>query len=152
MGRSPPAAGHHIIPILGFSMPSRIRLLAATTGLVVLLSGAAAGATCLAPTAPGTFPDGTTATLEEMKAGAAAVKEFIAQSDVYIDCLNSEAPKVDPKKSLSDKEKADLSAQLAAARKKVDIAEDDKKSVGAKMNEQIRAFKAKQAAAAPAQN
>lgn len=131
-------------------MSSRIRLLAATTGLVVLLTGAAAGATCLAPTAPGTFPDGNTATLDEMKAGAKAVKDFIAQSDTYLDCIASETPKYDPKKPMSDKEKEAMAAAQAAAQKKSDAAEDQKKAVGNRMNEQIRLYKAKQAAAAPA--
>ena len=133
-------------------MPSRIRLLAATTGLVVLLSASAASATCLAPAPPGTFPDGNTATLDEMKAGAKAVKDFIAQSDAYEDCVSGETPKFDPKAKMSDKDKADLAATQAAAQKKVDASEEAKKSVGAKMNEQIRLFKAKQAATPAPQN
>lgn len=128
-------------------MSSRIRLLAATTGLVVLLSGAAADATCLAPTAPGTFPDGNTASLDDMKAGAKAVKDFVAQSDTYIDCVTSETPKYDPKKPMSDKDKEAMAATQAAAQKKIDAAEDQKKAVGNRMNEQIRIYKAKQATA-----
>lgn len=130
-------------------MPSRIRFLAAIGGLALLIGAGVSNANCSAPSAPGTFPDGTTASLEEMVAGQKSVKEFIAQSDAYIDCLSGELPKVDPKKQYSDKDKEALAAAQAAGQKKIDAAESDKAAVAERFNVQLRAYKAKAAAAAP---
>ena len=133
-------------------MLSRIRMLAATTGLFVLLTGASAGATCLAPTPPGTFPDGTTASLDEMKAGQKSVKDYVAQADAYEDCITAETPKFDPKKQMSDKEKAALQETQAAAQKKIDATDAEKAAVAERFNVQLRAYKAKLAAPAAPQN
>lgn len=131
-------------------MSPRIRLLAASAGLVALLAGATAAATCVAPAAPGTFPDGATASLDEMKAGQATVKEFVAQANAYIDCLDAEKPKADPKKKLAEKEAADLKAAQDAVEKKISAEEGEKAMVAQRFNDQIKAFKAKTAAAAEA--
>lgn len=133
-------------------MPFRHRSLAAAGGLALLLATSVSEATCLAPTAPGTFPDGTTASLEEMIAGQKSVKEFIAQADQYIDCVSSETPKYDPKKSYSDKEKEAMAATQAAAQKKVDAVETDKTAVAERFNVQLRAYKTRAAAVSAPKN
>ena len=127
-------------------MLSRTRSLTAVCGLVVMLGAGVSSAACLAPTAPGTFPDGTTASLEEMVAGQKSVKEFVAQSDAYADCVMAETPKFDAKKQYSDKEKEALAAVQAAAQKKVDAADAEKAAVAERFNVQLRAYKAKAAA------
>lgn len=143
----PPRAGPSFSN-LGISMPSRIRLTVASAGLIALFSTAVAGATCLAPTAPGTFPDGNTASLDEMKTGQASVKDFVTQANAYIDCVDSEKPKVDPKKKMSEKEAADMKAAQDAAEKKIQAEEAEKATVAQRFNDQVKAFKAKAAAAA----
>lgn len=147
-----PARGGPTNSFLGSFMPSRIRSLAATTGLALLLTAAAAGATCIAPTAPGTYPDGQSASLDEMKAGLKMVKEYQAQADAYMDCLSQEEPKADPKKQYSDKEKETMKAAVTAAEAKITATQGEKEAVAARINEQVKAFKAKASAAAPAGN
>ncbi len=143
---SPPQGGPRQ-SIVGFSMSFRIRFLAATSSLCLLLTGVTASAACMAPTAPGTFPDGATAALPDMVAGQKSVKEFLAQEDAYIECLDNEAPRFDPKKQYSAKEKETMTAERIEAKKKMDTAEEDKKAVAERFNVQLRAYKAAQAAA-----
>ena len=144
MAAYPPTRAHYSHS--GIFMLSRTRSLTAVCGLVVMLGAGVSSAACLAPTAPGTFPDGTTASLEEMVAGQKSVKEFVAQSDAYADCVMAETPKFDAKKQYSDKEKEALAAVQAAAQKKVDAADAEKAAVAERFNVQLRAYKAKAAA------
>lgn len=60
-------------------------LFAAAAMLAVSPPALAQAPACVAPTAP-TVPDGAAASLDEMKAAGAAVKDFIAASDAFQQC------------------------------------------------------------------
>ena len=62
-----------------------LRSLTLAAGL--LLAANAMGAECSAPTAPAT-PNGTSASLDEMKAAQADMKKFLADADDYMKCLD----------------------------------------------------------------
>jgi len=48
---------------------------------------------CTHPKAPTSLPDGATATLDDMKAANALVKQYVSEMDDYLKCVDSEAPK-----------------------------------------------------------
>jgi hypothetical protein len=49
-------------------------------------------AACTYPHAPSEFPDGAKATMEDMVAANKGVKQFIADADAYIKCVDEENP------------------------------------------------------------
>ena len=101
-------------------------------------------ADCTAPSPPQSLPDGNSATLQQMLAGKKAVGDYSTATNAYLDCLKNQhqaalaadGPKV------SDDEKAKLDRDET---EKHNAAVDQLTSVADHFNEQIRAFKQKNA-------
>ncbi len=99
---------------------------------VALLAGCftlPAMADCTAPVAPTKVPDGSTAAESEMVAAMQVLKQYDADVNTYVKCLEFEAKQ----NRLSREEQARRHNQ----------AMDTLTSIAAKFNEQVRLFKAK---------
>jgi hypothetical protein len=101
-----------------------------------------AHAACTYPVAPGTFPDGSVATRDEMQAAKKTVVQYDADMNTYLVCIRSEyetsvAAQSDAKK------KADLEKTHA---QKEDAALAEVQDVVGRFNEQLKAWKAKNGA------
>jgi hypothetical protein len=103
-------------------------------------------AACDYPVAPGKFPDGSQATKEEMLAAKGLVVKYNTEMDAYLGCIKTEydasiAGLTSPSKDqLAKLEKAQVQKQDAALQEVTDVTE--------RFNEQLRAWKAKNAAVA----
>jgi len=107
-------------------------------------AAAQAHAACDYPTAPGKFPDGSQATKEEMLAAKGQVVQYNTEMDAYLGCIKTEydakvAGLAKPtKEKLAEIEKVQTQKQDAALKEVTDVTE--------RFNEQLRAWKAKNAA------
>ena len=107
-------------------------MMTAVLGVAFALSNPAAAA-CEYP-ADVALPDGAKATEAEMNAAAAVVKQYIADMDAYMACL--------------DKEQADLPVEeqtpeaKAMHVKRHNAAVDAEEAIAARFNDQVRAYKA----------
>jgi hypothetical protein len=113
---------------------------------LVLASGFAmqANAACDYPVAPGKFPDGTQASLDEMKAAKASVVKYNADMESYLECIKSEYDtKVASQTDATAAQKAEMERVQA---QKHNAAVDEVTEVTNRFNEQLRAYKAKTAA------
>ena len=113
---------------------------------VVLAGGFAlqADAACDYPVAPGKFPDGTQATLDEMKTAKAAVVKYNADMEAYLECIKSEYDaKVATQTDATPEQKAEMEK---VQNQKHNAAVDEVTEVTNRFNEQLRAYKAKAAA------
>lgn len=119
-----------------------------TSSLLILAAAAAfatpAFADCVYPKAPSQIPDGNTAKLEEMVAANKAVKAYNVEIEAYLACIQKEH---DDKvaqggDSLSEDQKKQMAVMLS---QKNNAAVDELQAVAAKVNEQIRIYKAKSA-------
>ncbi|HTU66853.1 MAG TPA: hypothetical protein VMF52_12965 [Steroidobacteraceae bacterium] len=113
---------------------------------VVLACGFAvqAQAACDYPVAPGKFPDGTQASLDEMKAAKAQVVKYNADMETYLECIKSEYDsKVAEQTTATPEQKAEMEKVQA---QKHNAAVDEVTEVTNRFNEQLRAYKAKAAA------
>jgi hypothetical protein len=113
---------------------------------VVLVGGFAmqAQAACDYPVAPGKFPDGTQASLDEMKAAKASVVKYNADMEAYLECIKSEYDaKVATQTDATPAQKAEMEK---VQNQKHNAAVDEVTDVTARFNEQLRAYKAKAAA------
>ena len=116
--------------------------------LTALILGAGfaaqANAACDYPVAPGKFPDGTQATLDEMKAAKASVLKYNADMETYLVCIKSEYDaKVAAQTDATAAQKAEMERVQS---QKHNAAVDEVTSVTERFNEQLRAYKAKTAA------
>jgi hypothetical protein len=108
-----------------------------------LFAAAQAHAACDYPIAPGKFPDGSQATKEEMLAAKGLVVKYNTEMDAYLGCIKTEydasvAGLASPTKDqLGKLEKAQVQKQDAALKEVTDVTE--------RFNEQLRAWKAKNA-------
>jgi len=114
--------------------------------LTLVLCGAAnAGASCTYPSAPGTPPDGATATRDQMIAAKHDFDRYNTEMNAYLDCLKLETdattPKDPSKLSADEKKKAD--DQLKILAQKNNAAVDELQAVVGRFNEQLKIFKAK---------
>jgi hypothetical protein len=104
-----------------------------------LAGPALAQGACVRPTAPAAL-DGATATMDQLKENQQATKTFIANSDVFQDCVikdlgaQREAAKAAKKKLDKSVEKA-AEAQITAN-------QQDKDKAGAAFNDAVKAYKA----------
>ena len=113
---------------------------------IVLACGFAlqANAACDYPVAPGKFPDGTQATLDEMKAAKASVVKYNADMETYLTCIKSE---YDAKVASQTDATAEQKAEMERVQtQKHNAAVDEVTDVTNRFNEQLRAYKAKTAA------
>jgi hypothetical protein len=109
------------------------------------LAAAQAQAACNYPVAPGKFPDGTQASLDEMKAAKASVVKYNADMDAYLTCIKSEYDaKVATQADATTEQKGEMER---VQMQKHNAAVDEVTQVTERFNEQLRAYKAKTAAA-----
>jgi hypothetical protein len=112
---------------------------------ILLASGLTAHAACVYPQAPQAIPNGTKATKDEMVAANGQVKEYVqAVESTYLPCLdqdkNAAVAALDP----ADPEYASKKALIESMHaKKYNAAVDEEAAVADRMNQEIKAFKAK---------
>jgi|APCry1669188879_1035177.scaffolds.fasta_scaffold14625_3 hypothetical protein len=114
-----------------------------SVALLLLASFAASSAyaECNYPKAPGTIPDGKTAALEDMLAANKAVKAYNADMETYLGCIKKEAEESIARQNETLSE--DQKKQMAAVwQQRNNAAVDELESVAARLNEQIRVYKA----------
>jgi hypothetical protein len=111
--------------------------------LTGLLGAAAADAECIYPKAPGSIPDGATATQDEMVAGMKAIKEYNAQVTAYLSCLememNSRIEAAGP-----DAPPEQVEQIRAIHSKRHNAAVEELEGHAALFNEQVKTFKARE--------
>ena len=109
------------------------------------LAAAQAHAACAYPVAPGKFPDGTQASLDEMKAAKASVVKYNTDMDAYLTCIKSEYDaKVATQADATTEQKSEMER---VQMQKHNAAVDEVTQVTERFHEQLRAYKAKTAAA-----
>jgi len=109
------------------------------------LAAAQAHAACTYPVAPGKFPDGTQASLDEMKTAKASVVKYNSDMDAYLSCIKSE---YDSKVATQSDATAEQKGEMERVQlQKHNAAVDEVTQVTERFNEQLRAYKAKTAAA-----
>jgi hypothetical protein len=109
--------------------------------LLTSLAASSAFADCNYPKAPGTIPDGKTAALEDMLAANKAVKAYNADMETYLGCIKKEAEESIARQNETLSE--DQKKQMAAVwQQRNNAAVDELESVAARLNEQIRVYKA----------
>jgi len=99
-------------------------------------------ADCTYPKAPAAIPDGNTAALEEMVASKKAVEGYNKEMDAYLACIKLEQDDKVAKggANLTEDQKKQIAAMYA---QKNDAAVDELQGIAARLNEQIRVYKAK---------
>jgi hypothetical protein len=123
-----------------------MRNFALLTAPLLLAAGAAAQAACVYPQAPQNFPNGATATKEEMLTAQQGVKAYSKEvQEVYLGCLEKE--KNDAIAAL-DQSDAEAYAQKKAAiedihAKKHNAAVDELAAIASHWSEEIKAFNLK---------
>ncbi len=123
-----------------------MRNLALLTAPFLLATSFAAHAACVYPQAPQNFPNGATATKEEMLTAQMAVKAYSTEvQDVYLGCLEKEQNDAIAALDSSD---AEVYAQKKAAiedihAKKHNAAVDELSAIAARWSDEIKAFNAK---------
>lgn len=117
-----------------------MKLRAITVLVTGILLSAAATAECVYPRAPGSAPDGLTATEEEMLAGMQAVKEYNELVTAYLACLDKEMN--ERIEAAGPDAPPDKIAQIRAIHdKRHDAAVEELEAHAARFNEQVRAYK-----------
>ena len=119
------------------------RLIALT--LLAATFAVPAMADCTYPKAPAKIPDGNTAPLEDMQAAVKAVKEYDASMKAYQACLQLEQTDVESKMGKDGAPPTEEQKQKNAAiyTQKSIAADEELQGVAARLNEQIRIYKAK---------
>lgn len=105
------------------------------------LATAPAFADCVYPKAPAAIPDGKTASLEEMLAANKAVKQYNTDIDNYLGCLKKDLDESLSRQNdtLTEDQKKAMNAVFT---QKNNAAVDELQAVAARLNEQIRVYKA----------
>ena len=109
--------------------------------LLASLAASSAYADCNYPKAPAAIPDGKSAALEEMLAANKAVKAYNAEMETYLGCIKKEVEEsmARQNETLSEDQKRQMTAVW---QQRNNAAVDELESVAARLNEQIRAYKA----------
>ena len=113
----------------------------------LLIGGAlavhSAQAACTYPVAPGKFPDGNVASREEIKAAKDVVVKYDADMNAYLVCIRGEyQAKVAAQPDATKEQKSEMEKMHA---QKEDAALSEVQDVVARFNEQLKAWKAKNA-------
>jgi hypothetical protein len=111
--------------------------------LCTVLAAPLAWAECTYPQKPARLPDGATATIEEMIAGQKSVKQFDADITAFTKCLDAQAAVELADPNLTDEQKTQVKARQATQN---NAAVDEVSELAQRFNEQLRAYKARQAA------
>lgn len=122
-----------------------MKLVTATAALAVLLISPVYGADCVAPGDAPTVPDGNTASVQEMVASQKAVMAYNQTTNAYLDCLKQahDAAVAAAGPSIKPDQKRQLDKDEM---QKHNAAVDKLNAVAGHFNEQVRIFKAKNAA------
>jgi hypothetical protein len=112
--------------------------------LAALAAAPSSFAACTYPHAPGQFPDGATATTEEMVAAQKEVKQFMADMDAYLKCVDDESPPL-PTVNMTAAQKKEQDARERVRVQKHNAAVADEDAVADRFNTQLHIFKDKQA-------
>jgi hypothetical protein len=106
-------------------------------------------ADCTAPTIAIAVPDGSKATMEEMLAAQHAIRDADAAVQKYDDCLKAEqdAKIAAGGDKMKDEEKVKISADTV---NRHNVVADQLQKIADQFNVEVRAYKARTAAAAPA--
>jgi hypothetical protein len=124
-----------------------LRNLVLFTAPLLLAAGAAhAQASCVYPQAPQTFPNGASATKEEMLTAQQAVKAYSKEvQDVYLGCLEKEKndaiAALDPADAEGYEQKKKAIEEIHA--KKHNAAVDELSAIASRWSEEIKAFNLK---------
>ena len=120
---------------------------------LAISTAALADTNCTYPAAPGAMPDGATATKEQMLAAKNDTARYNTDMNVYLDCLKAAQDKLSPAdpSKLSSEQKKKNDEQIKALVAKNNSAVDELQAQVGKFNEQLKAYKAAHATAAPAQ-
>jgi hypothetical protein len=112
---------------------------------LLLAPGLAAHAACVYPQAPQKIPNGATATKDELVAANSQVKEYVkAVEGTYLPCLDQDKDAAIAALDPADPEFAAKKASIEAIHaKKYNAAVDEEAAVADRMNQEIKAYKAK---------
>ena len=116
------------------------RLAGCLVALGTLGAVSASHAACTYPKAPGQMPDGKSATKDEMIAAQGSVKQFIADVDAYIKCVDEENPPPAAGTQLTEQQKKDQDARERLRTQKHNAAVADEEAVRDRFNEQLHAY------------
>ena len=119
------------------------RLAAYLVAIGIAAAAPASYAACNYPKAPAQFPDGATATMAEMVEAQKSVKQFLADMDVYLQCVDTEHPPAPADAKLSDDDKKAQDARERVRAQKHNAAVTDMEGVAERFNVQLHAFKEK---------
>ena len=105
-----------------------------------LLLAAQSALACDYPERP-EIPDGTTATKEQMLAASAAVKDYLAEVDTYLTCI--EEAEAEAVASIQAPSPEELQRRGEMLDKRFAAANEEKALVGEMFNQQVRAYNSK---------
>ena len=109
--------------------------------ILSLGAAAVAQADCTYPRAPERMPDGSTASLDDMKAAKGQVEKYNKDMEAYLSCIKLEHDDAITKgASLSEDQKKQIAMMYA---QKNDAAVDELQAVAGRFNDQVKAYKAK---------
>lgn len=111
---------------------------------LALAAGAAfpAYADCTYPRTPASLPNGNSASMEEMVEGQKQVKQYMAEMDTYLKCLDE--GKIAAPEGATDEQKKESERLEAIRVQKHNAAVGEMESVAERFNEQLRAYRARQ--------
>ena len=116
---------------------------ASLLALAALAVAPSSFAACTYPHAPGQFPDGATATRDEMIAAQGQVKQFMADMNAYLKCVDDENPPL-PTANMTDAQKKEQDARERVRVQKHNAAVSDQEAVADRFNTQLHIFNEKQ--------
>jgi hypothetical protein len=111
---------------------------------VAALAVGPAYAACTYPRAPVSLPNGSTATMEEMIEAQKQVKQYMADMDAYLKCIDDEAPKPPADAQVTEDQKKELARAESMRAQKHNAAVSEMEAVADRFNQQLKAFKEKQ--------
>jgi hypothetical protein len=118
-------------------------LFAALFVLAALAAAPSSFAACTYPTPLDKLPDGANASIDEMKAANAKVKQYVTDLNTYITCIDQEPPLAQDASKLSDAQKKEQYDRELVRVQKHNAAVDDQKAMRDKWHDVLEAYKAK---------
>ena len=116
------------------------RLAACLVALGTVGAVPASEAACTYPKAPSSIPDGKTASLDEMKAAQAVVKQFVTDMEAYIKCIDEDNPPAAAGAPLTEEAKKAQDARERVRTQKHNAAVADEEAVADRFNAQRKAY------------
>lgn len=87
------------------------------------------------------IPNGNTATKDEMIAGQTGVKTYVADMEIYLECIQEEEKTT--RDAIADLQPEDEQEREDALSKKYNAAVDEMERVAAQFNAEVQAYRAK---------